>query len=65
MSTATANLIASFEALPVSERQEFVKELLHRLPRLDSGPLDDEMVAETGDDLAAALAKEEHDAATQ
>ena len=65
MSTETANLIASYEALPQGAKQEFVKELLWRLPRFDAGPLDDETMARAGDELAAALDKEEDDAAAR
>ena len=65
MSTETDNLIASYEALPQRAKQEFVKELLWRLPRFDAGPLDDETMARAGDELAAALDKEEDDAAAR
>jgi hypothetical protein len=58
-------LLASYEALPAGEKQEFVTELLQRLPRLDSGALDDDAVAQAGDDLAATLDREEDDAATR
>jgi len=62
MSAETVQLLAAFEALPASEKQDFVKELFWRLPPLDSGPLDDEEVARAGDELAAMLDQEEHDA---
>jgi hypothetical protein len=62
VSTDTAKLIASYEALPEGEKQEFVKELFRRLPRFDSGPLDDDEVVRAGDQLAASLDEEEDDA---
>jgi hypothetical protein len=36
-STATANLLSEFEALPVEENQEFVREVINHLPPRDSG----------------------------
>ena len=65
MSAETAQLLAVYESLPVQEQQAFVKEILRRLPPCDAGPLEDEMVARAGDDLAALLAQEEHDAETR
>ena len=62
MSAETAELLASFDALPAAEKQTFVKELFRRLPPLDSGPLNDEVVAFAGDELATTLDREEHDA---
>ena len=55
MSTATARLLAEFEALPVEAKQEFVREVIHHLPPWDSGPLDDGVAAAAGDQLAALL----------
>ena len=52
MSTATAKLLSEFEALPVEEQQEFVKEVINHLPPWDSGPLSDDAVATAGDALA-------------
>ena len=62
MSAETAQLLAAFEALPVPEKQVFVKELFRRLPPCDSGPLEDEDVARAGDEMATLLEREEHDA---
>ncbi len=62
MSTATTTLLAAFEVLPDSEKQQFVNAVCRRLPPVDSGPLDDDLVARAGDDLAALLAQEEHEA---
>jgi len=59
MSTATAKLLSEFEALPVEEQQEFVKEVINHLPPWDSGPLSDDAVATAGDALAAMLHQEE------
>ena len=58
MSTATTALLAAFEVLPDSEKQQFVNAVYRRLPPVDYGPLDDELVAQAGDDLAAILALE-------
>jgi hypothetical protein len=64
MSSATAKLIGDFERLAPSEKEEFAREFLLRLPPLDSGPLDDDLVADAGDELAAMIETEEasHDA---
>ena len=55
MSTATAKLLSEFEALPVEQQQEFVKEVINHLPPWDSAPLSDDAVATAGDALAAML----------
>ncbi|HZA38428.1 MAG TPA: hypothetical protein VE486_04750 [Candidatus Baltobacteraceae bacterium] len=55
MSTATARLLSEFEALPVEEKQEFVREVINHLPPWDSGPLNDDAVAAAGDALAEKL----------
>jgi hypothetical protein len=62
MSIATIKLLEEFEALPLKERQEFAREFFLRLPPLDSGPLDDDLVAAAGDQIAAMLEQEENDA---
>jgi predicted metallopeptidase len=59
MSTATAKLLSEFEALPVEEKQEFVREVINHLPAWDSGPLSDDAAAAAGDALAAILDGEE------
>ncbi len=59
MSDATAKLLSEFEALQVEEKQEFVREIIHRLPPWDSGPLSDDLAAAAGDQLAAMLGEEE------
>jgi len=51
--------------LPPAEKEVFVRELFRRLPPVDSGPLEDEVLARAGDDLAALLEGEEHDAKTR
>lgn len=61
MSAETAQLLAAFETLPAQEKQAFVKELFRRLPPYDSGPLEDEVAARAGDELAAMLEREEHE----
>lgn len=65
MSAATAKLISEFERLAPAEKQEFAREFLQRLPPLDSGALDDDLVAAAGDDMAAMLEQEENDAKTR
>ena len=62
MSAETAQLLAAFDTLPAAEKQVFVKELLCRLPPYDSGPLENEVAARAGDELAAILEQEEHEA---
>jgi hypothetical protein len=59
MSTATAKLLSEFEALPVEEKQEFVREVINHLPPWDSGPLTDDVAAAAGDGLAERLHEEE------
>jgi hypothetical protein len=61
MSTATKVLLAAFETLPEKEKQQFLDEVCRRVGPSDAGPLDDELVAKAGDDLADLLAQEEHD----
>lgn len=61
MSSEAVGLLAAFEALPTGEKQMFVVELLRRLGPYDSGPLDDEVPARAGDDLAAFLGEEERE----
>ena len=58
MSAATAKLLSEFQALRVEEKQEFLRELMHYLPPCDSGPLNDEVAAAAGDQLAAMIDKE-------
>ncbi len=65
MSTATTALLAAFETLPAEEEQRFVTEVCRRAPPYDSGPLEDEIAARAGDELATLLAREEHDAQTR
>jgi hypothetical protein len=63
MSSATSQLLAQYETLPVTDKQEFVNALLRRMPPLDSGALEDDDLAAAGDQVAAMLDKEENDAA--
>jgi hypothetical protein len=51
MSTATAKLLS--DALQLEDKQDFVCEIIHRLPPWDSGPLNDDVAASVGDQLAA------------
>lgn len=59
MSIATAKLLAEFEALRLEDKQDFVREVIHRLPPWDSGPLNDDVAASAGDHMAALHDSEE------
>jgi hypothetical protein len=65
MSAVAEKVIADFESLPAAEKQLVVKEILRRLPPFNSGPLDDEVVALAGDQLAAMLDGEENGASAR
>ena len=54
-----AKLLSEFEALPVEEKQQFVREVISHLPPWDSGPLSDDVSAAAGDALAEKLVEEE------
>ena len=59
MSTATAKLLSEFEALRLEDKQDFVREIIQRLPPWDSGALSDDIAAAAGDELAAMHDEEE------
>ena len=59
MSTTTAKLLSEFDALEMTEKQEFVRQLIHHFPPWDSGPLGDDLAATAGDQLAAMFEEEE------
>ena len=59
MSTATAKLLSEFQALPVEEKQAFVREVINHLPPWDSGPLSDDVAAAAADAMAERLHEEE------
>ena len=59
MSVETAKLLSEFQALPVEQKQEFVREVMNHLPPWDSGPLDDDAAAAAGDAVAAMFDEEE------
>jgi hypothetical protein len=59
MSAATAKLLSEFEALRLEDKQAFEREIIHRLPPWDSGPLSDDVAAYAGDELAAVHEEEE------
>jgi hypothetical protein len=65
MSDEAARLLVAFDTLPPAEKETFVRELIRRLPPVDSGPLEDAVLAGAGDDLAAMLEGEENDALTR
>jgi hypothetical protein len=52
MSTATAKLLSEFEALPVEEKEQFLREVINHLPPWDSEALSDDAAAAAGDALA-------------
>ena len=60
MSAETIRMIGEFDALPLEEKQAFVREVFRRLPSYDSGTLDDEVAAEAGDQMTALLEREEN-----
>jgi hypothetical protein len=62
MSTATAKLLSEFAALPVEEKEEFLREVINHLPPWDSGPLSDDVAAAAGDAVAESL--DEHERAS-
>ena len=62
MSVRAQELVSAFEALPLPEKLDVANAIFRRLPPVDSGPLTDDEVAFAGDDLAATLDREEHDA---
>jgi hypothetical protein len=55
MGVVAEKLIAQFETLPADEKQAVVREILRRLPSYDSGPLDDDVAARAGDQMASVL----------
>jgi hypothetical protein len=59
-SSSTAKLLSEFQALPIEEKQEFVREVINHLPPWDSGPLSDHVAAAVGDALAERLDEEQH-----
>jgi hypothetical protein len=65
MSSATTKLLSDFEALQAQDKQDFVREIVRRLPVWDSGELSDDVAAAAGDDLAAVLDAEERDSQTR
>jgi hypothetical protein len=65
MSVVAEKVIAAFESLPADDQQAVAREILRRLPALDSGPLGDDEVALAGDQLAAGLDREEDGSASR
>jgi hypothetical protein len=65
MSTKALALLEAFEALAEKEKLDFAYAVLRRLPALESGPLDDKVVAKAGDELAAMLDAEENGSSTR
>jgi hypothetical protein len=62
MSDQTVHLLEAFEALPLDDKQAFALEILRRtreLP-LDSGPISDEEIGESGKALFAFLDQAEN-----
>ncbi len=61
MSEKTLALLAAFDQLPPREKFDLADAILRRLPPIDSGPLDDDLVAAAGDVIAEELDKEERE----
>ena len=61
MSSQTAELLQAFESLPEDEKRIFIAEFLRRSVPFDSGPLEDEEIADSGDQLMSALDADETD----
>lgn len=59
MSTATRELLASFESLPESDKRELAGEIIRRYLHLDFPPLTDEALVENADALFRGLDREE------
>jgi hypothetical protein len=59
MNAATMKLLSEFETLAATEKQEFAQEVIHHMPPWDSGPLDDDLAAAAGDQLAMMIEEEE------
>jgi hypothetical protein len=59
MNAATMKLLSEFETLAAREKQEFAQEVIHHLPPWNSGPLDDDVAAAAGDQLAKMIEGEE------
>ena len=59
MNIQVTSLLNSFDALPLSDRQQFASEVLRRTIPFDSGPLDDEEIALAGDALFQELDRSE------
>jgi len=59
MSIAATKLLSEFEALRLEDKQEFVREIIHRFPPWDSGPLSDDVAAAAADDLGSLHDAEE------
>ena len=58
MSETTLALLEGFDSLPPNEKLDLANAILRRLAPIDSGQLDDEIVAAAGDSLAATLEEE-------
>lgn len=63
MTLAVQNLLRSFEALPESEKREFVFEILRRIRDCDLSPISDEELVSLADELFQNL--DEREAASQ
>jgi hypothetical protein len=58
MSIAAAKLLSEFEALRLEDKQDFVREVIHKLPRWNSGPLSNDVAARAGDVMASVHGSE-------
>ena len=55
MSSQTAHLLESFEALPEDEKRVFTVEFLRRAMPFESGPLDDSEIADASDQVLTII----------
>ena len=62
MGKEAAQLLEDFEALPATDKQSFILEILRRLREFpfDSGPIADEEIGQAGKSLFLLLDEEEH-----
>ena len=65
MSSQTSQLLEAFEALPEEDKRVFTAEFLRRAVPYDSGPLEEEEIAQAADQLFAMFDAEENDASSR
>ena len=65
MSGQTSKLLEAFEALSVEDKRVFTAEFLRRAVPYDSGPLEEEEIAQAADQLFAMFDAEGNDASSR